>query len=248
MDYSLYFERVPEGEKPENEFQYPGPNDLPAWQYWFGEMLYRNTFVLHNMLVDQSDYKVKFINDFLSYHFKKHDDNVDQFIIYIRSIQDYIEMECLKKAPFDLNAWKPLYKLYNPVINKWIERIEKKPQKGELDLKNAKKTDFLRRPIAFCVCLHYEAGEYDISSMTKEKLKKYITDNFKDNTGTPIASAQKVVNTLLGYDLSKEKEKSLLSYSDKTKSWRFRDDNYKYMIETFPDDYNKALKMFERFK
>lgn len=216
MNYSLYFERVPKGKKAE-EFQYPGPDDLPAWQYWFGEMLYRNTFVLQNKLVDQSDYKVKFINDFLSYHFNKHDDNVDQFIICIRSIQDYIEMECLKKAPFDLNAWKPLYKLYNPVINKWIDKKsknKKNPKKNEPSIVRAK---------AFCIALMQQSGKRNF--INGHDLKRNDIMDFAQKTwGKPgrtiyneclnIISEKNPINKCYKEDNPKEYEHGLKLYKE----------------------------------
>ena len=34
MDYSLYFESVPEGKKPENKYQYNGINTINGWLFF----------------------------------------------------------------------------------------------------------------------------------------------------------------------------------------------------------------------
>jgi hypothetical protein len=55
---------------------------------------------------------------------------------------------------------------------------------------------FLRRPVAFCICLLYKSNKYDITTMTIQSLKKFIDDNFKnEKTGEPLSSSQKVVRT-----------------------------------------------------
>lgn len=64
----------------------------------------------------------------------------------------------------------------------------------------------------------------------------------------PISSVQKVVNTLLGYLPDHDKEKAFFEYDNKTKKWKFREDNYAYMKDTFPDDYKKAMELFDKFK
>lgn len=109
-------------------------------------------------------------------------------------------------------------------------------------------TIFYRRPVAFCVCLLIKAGKYDISDMSKKKLEQFIRTNFKDEkTGKPIASAQRVVNTLLGYDSRIENEKAMLNYN-KNEKWEFKEDNFNHMKKFFPDDYNRALEMVKKLK
>lgn len=103
----------------------------------------------------------------------------------------------------------------------------------------------LRRPVAFCLCLLYKAGKYDISKMTKKRLEQFIKETFKDEkTGTAKTSAQRVVNTLTGYDIRFKNEKAILSYKDK--KWKFQDDNFEYMTKSFSDDFNKALEIFNK--
>lgn len=130
-------------------------------------------------------------------------------------------------------------------LSKYLEWLKNQPLFSDNE-KMGKETkivnESLRRSVAFCVCLLYKAGKYDIERMTKTRLNKYVGDNFKN------VSEQTVTNTLLGYDLSKQKDKALFKYSERTKSWNFQDDNFDYMIDTFPDDYNKALKLFDEFK
>jgi hypothetical protein len=113
--------------------------------------------------------------------------------------------------------------------------------------KNEKpKQDHLRRPVAFCVCLHYLSGKFKISGMTKEGLKEYIRENFKDKkTEVPIASVQKVANTLCGYLQDKEKEKAPFYYDSRKKEWQFKEDNFTYMKEAFPEDFLKAEKLLK---
>jgi hypothetical protein len=131
-----------------------------------------------------------------------------------------------------------------------LERISANLEKqiDNCKYEKVKHNDHLRRPVAFCICLDHLSGKYDISKMTKKRLIKYIENNFKDKTGHPIASAQKVVGTLCGYlrvntNPEKDKEKTIFSYDNKTKSWSFVLGNYNYMKSTFPDDYKRALEI-----
>ncbi|MEI6050060.1 MAG: hypothetical protein WCS03_14250 [Bacteroidota bacterium] len=121
---------------------------------------------------------------------------------------------------------------------------EKKTETKKVDRLPKNENINLRRPVAFCICLLYKAGKYDISTMTKKRLEKYVGNNFKE------VSAQKVVNTLLGYGLSNKKEQATFIYDSNINNswWEFMEESFDTMIKSFPDDYNKALKMFEKFK
>jgi len=127
MDYSLYFERVPKGKKPENEFQYPGPDDLPAWSDW----LFHNLYVSFTGLIDHSDTKAGDIVNFLDYHFKRYNDDPAQFMLCIRTIKANIK-KMIDRGPMGRD-WLYQYELYTPIIDEWIKqkmtKVEPIPEK-----------------------------------------------------------------------------------------------------------------------
>lgn len=133
-----------------------------------------------------------------------------------------------------------------------IEVIKGKIDKREIELSQidfvSKKEDqYLRRPIAFCICLLYLDEKYDISTMTKKGLTQFIEDNFKDQkTGKAKSSVQKVVRTLMGHDARFVNEKPMFYFIGK--KWEFREDHFDYMKKKYSDDYNKATEMIKEFK
>jgi hypothetical protein len=169
MDYSRYFVRVPKG-KHTNDFQYDGPDDLPEWREWLTSMLFRNAFFLRDNMVDQSDDKVSFINNFLDYHYSQYVGEFDQFATCIRSVQENVKKFLKGKTPPPaLEYWEPLFTLYTPIIDKWITRTATRPRKPREVTLN----DLFNRELA---AYFYYMGEEPTSRNIAELLEKYHID------------------------------------------------------------------------
>ncbi len=127
MDYSLYFESVPEGKKPENKYQYNGINTINGWLFF---MLFQDEMTDDKgKRIDLSDNKVEFINEFLNYHFSKYKGNPEQFFLCLKDLIISTNNSG-HPSPGTLNYLIPrlashysrLDKLYSPVIEKWIQK------------------------------------------------------------------------------------------------------------------------------
>jgi len=133
-------------------------------------------------------------------------------------------------------------KLIDGKINTVIQKPEIKESRQLLSIPAKETTiikESLRRPVAFCVCLLYKAGKYDITQMKKTNLKEFISINFNG------ISAQRVTNTLLGYDRRFENEKAVFYFKN---TWQFKDDNYEIMKKTYPDDFKRGEELFNKLK
>jgi hypothetical protein len=152
-------------------------------------------------------------------------------------------MPAAKKAGFDNVLTYQLsidleYCQAEAVIN-LIDNTEEKT-KELLTVPDKETKENLRRPVAFCICLLYKVGRYDIDKMTKNYLQEFVRLNFRN------VSAQRIVNTLCAYDLRFEKEKAVFYYNNKT--WQFLDDNFEYMKKTYPEDFNKGQELFDKLR
>jgi len=131
---------------------------------------------------------------------------------------------------------------------KWLECFKdnaKPPHKETLKIS-------IRRAVAFCIYILYDSEKYDILDMRQSTIKEIINNDFSDNTGKPLAGVQTTTDTLLGFRANgRPKEKALFiydEYADGRKGWEKLPENFEEMIKMFPDDYNKALELLERFK
>jgi len=131
-------------------------------------------------------------------------------------------------------------KLQQEERERMVKIIFRKSAKQEVKKPKEKVNECLRRPVAFAICLLYINGKYDIAQMTKDNLKKFISLNFEN------ISAQRVLVTLLNYDNRFKNEKAVFWYEDH--SWQFRDDNFNYMKETYPEDFKKGTELFNTLK
>jgi hypothetical protein len=148
--------------------------------------------------------------------------------------------------PYDFAEYLSYKRRYKDV-KYWIINKEKQLAEISTTFKEdlaCTTNESIRRPVAFCIYLLYKSGELDISKMSKNEVKKFITDNFfNKETGKVSPSSQTVITTLFGYDLDNIKEKSFFDFNTKTKQWEFREDNFAYMAYTFPDDYIKGQEI-----
>jgi hypothetical protein len=149
--------------------------------------------------------------------------------------------EAVTKIKEKYEFWSKIPKPYQDMTTYycWTDFIE--PYLQNFLIPHSIKMQKLRLPAAFCVCMDYIEGKFDISGMTKATLKKYVRDKFQEGL-----SDQKIVNTLLGYLPDKKNEKAFFSY--KGKSWQFRQDNFDYMKVQFAEEYRQAENMQSKLK
>lgn len=218
MDYSKYFERVQKGEKAENEFQYPGPDDLPAWSDW----LFHNLYVSFTGLIDHSDTKAGDIVNFLDYHFKRYNGDPAQFILCIRTIKATCKKMIDKGPPINRN-WLYQYDLYTPIIDKWITKAEKKPQKGKYTDNPKKGSISVIRARAFCIALIQESGRGDFikgNALRRNDIMEFAKETWGKNGRTVyneclnIISEKNPINKWYKEDNPKEYELGLKLYKE----------------------------------
>ena len=144
MDYSKYFETVPEGKDSENEFQFDGNGDMNSWLIF---MLFKDQWKDKNgRFIDQTDTKSHFINAFLNYHFSKYSGAPEQFFLCLKDLIITIHQHgsittnpnsIIAHIPGACAYYERLDKLYSPVIEKWIEKNEKGDPNDETIIKKA---------------------------------------------------------------------------------------------------------------
>jgi len=158
------------------------------------------------------------------------------------SRDDYFVKVTWNEQPYDLSYDEVCY--IKIAILKAGNQLSQQKEINEPPSKMIKES--MRRPVAFCVCLAIKAGKFDISTMSKRKLERFIRDSFKDEN----PSVRNIVNLLCDYETSRKERNGILIYDEyfNKKGWELQEEIFKNETEKFPDDLKKALEIFERFK
>lgn len=123
MDYSIYFESAPAGEKPLNKYQYDGKFHICKWADWILFEDYSRDDL--GNWIPRADNKIQFVNDFLDYHFSKFTGEPRQFFFFLETIMTYSRMSPEGE------------KLYRPIIEEWIEKAKQRNKSNDTIINRA---------------------------------------------------------------------------------------------------------------
>jgi hypothetical protein len=226
MDYSLYFVKSSLN-NPTSQFDFPKQGwDIHRWVIF--QLFHESWKDENENIIDQSDYKAKYIISFLDYHFDnyvKNGGDKDQFLMCIRQIKLSV-LSCVesKKNTLDFalkrnDFYKPLYLLYAPIIEKWILQYENKIRVPD-SIQKAFQKEYksLMRARAFCILILIEKKKLDKQILGKTALIGEVKRLF------PSQSGKTVYDEIQRHGLN------------------IKDGSIKY-----PEDYNYGLKLAEQF-